>query len=135
MFPGFLLTTSDRIVLGHYLPQLQVARYSAVYNIAAIPLLLLGLLDTVWLPRFFALRDEGVRTALSRRGQDAVQGLEEVIRLDAARRALLPELEGLRAEQNEANARIRSAARARPCARRSPANAGCSNRSPTSPIR
>ena len=33
-----------------------------------------------------------------------------VIELDARRRALLPELEGLRAEQNEANARIRAAA-------------------------
>ncbi len=39
----------------------------------------------------------------------AVAELEQVIRLDASRRAVLPELEGLRAEQNEANARIRSA--------------------------
>jgi seryl-tRNA synthetase len=52
---------------------------------------------------------DGVRSALARRGQGAVEELEEVIRLDAARRALLPELEGLRAEQNEANTRIRSA--------------------------
>ena len=52
---------------------------------------------------------DGVRSALARRGEGAVEALEEVIRLDAARRALLPELEGLRAEQNEANTRIRSA--------------------------
>ncbi len=53
---------------------------------------------------------DGVRAALARRGEEAVAELEQVIRLDAARRALLPELEGLRAEQNEANRRIRSAA-------------------------
>jgi seryl-tRNA synthetase len=50
---------------------------------------------------------EGVREALTRRGEDAVGGLDRVIELDARRRALLPELEGLRAEQNEANARIK----------------------------
>ncbi|HTY96545.1 MAG TPA: serine--tRNA ligase [Solirubrobacteraceae bacterium] len=53
---------------------------------------------------------DGVRTALARRGEGAVGGLEQVIGLDASRRRLLPELEGLRAEQNEANARIKGAA-------------------------
>jgi seryl-tRNA synthetase len=52
---------------------------------------------------------DGVRTALARRGPDAVEGLGRVIELDRRRRELLPQLEGLRAEQNEANARIRSA--------------------------
>ncbi|HTQ67149.1 MAG TPA: serine--tRNA ligase [Solirubrobacteraceae bacterium] len=52
---------------------------------------------------------DDVRAALARRGEGAVKELDEVIRLDADRRALLPELEGLRAEQNEANTRIRSA--------------------------
>jgi seryl-tRNA synthetase len=52
---------------------------------------------------------EGVRAALQRRGSEAAAGLDRVIALDARRRALLPELEGLRAEQNEANARIKSA--------------------------
>src|ERR1700733_140738 len=53
---------------------------------------------------------DGVRAALARRGPDAADGLDRVIALDARRRELLPELEGLRAEQNDANARIRSAA-------------------------
>ncbi len=52
---------------------------------------------------------DAVRTALARRGEDAAAGLDRVIELDARRRELLPQLEGLRAEQNEANARIRSA--------------------------
>jgi seryl-tRNA synthetase len=57
------------------------------------------------------IRDDpdGVRAALARRGDTAVAGLDRVIELDQRRRALLPELEGLRAEQNEANARIRQA--------------------------
>jgi seryl-tRNA synthetase len=53
---------------------------------------------------------DGVRSALARRGADAVDGLDRVIALDRRRRELLPALEGLRAEQNDANGRIRSAA-------------------------
>jgi seryl-tRNA synthetase len=52
---------------------------------------------------------EAVRAALERRGSEAAAGLDHVIALDARRRELLPQLEGLRAEQNEANARIKSA--------------------------
>ena len=50
-----------------------------------------------------------MRAALTRRGPEAAAGLDRVIELDERRRALLPELEGLRAEQNEANTRIKSA--------------------------
>jgi seryl-tRNA synthetase len=52
---------------------------------------------------------DAVRAALERRGPEAAAGLDRVIERDARRRELLPELEGLRAEQNEANARIKSA--------------------------
>ena len=52
---------------------------------------------------------DGVRHALLRRGDDAAAALDGVIELDRRRRELLPELEGLRAEQNAANDRIRSA--------------------------
>jgi seryl-tRNA synthetase len=55
---------------------------------------------------------DGVRAALARRGDGVVQALDPVIALDARRRELLPEIEGLRAEQNEANVRIRSAEQA-----------------------
>ena len=51
---------------------------------------------------------DGVRAALRRRGEHDAAGLDRVVSLDQRRRALLPELEGLRAEQNEANARIRA---------------------------
>jgi seryl-tRNA synthetase len=52
---------------------------------------------------------DAVRGALARRGAEVASGLDRVIELDGRRRALLPELEGLRAEQNEANARIKGA--------------------------
>jgi len=52
---------------------------------------------------------DGVCAALARRGDGASDGLAGVIELDGRRRALLPQLEGLRAEQNAANARIKSA--------------------------
>src|SRR3954468_19571729 len=53
---------------------------------------------------------EGVRAALARRGDDP--GLDRVLELDARRRAILPDLEGLRAEQNDANQAIAAAKRA-----------------------
>jgi seryl-tRNA synthetase len=57
------------------------------------------------------IRDEpeAVRAALERRGSELAGALDRVLELDRRRRSLLPELEGLRAEQNEASARIRSA--------------------------
>jgi len=51
---------------------------------------------------------DGVRAALRRRGEPLAAALDRVLSLDERRRALLPRLEGLRAEQNEANARIRA---------------------------
>jgi seryl-tRNA synthetase len=53
---------------------------------------------------------DGVKAALARRGGEAAGGLDRVIELDRRRRELLPQLEGLRAEQNDANGRIRAAA-------------------------
>jgi seryl-tRNA synthetase len=57
------------------------------------------------------IRDEpdAVREALRRRGPDLAAAVDRVLELDRRRRELLPELEGLRAEQNEANTRIRAA--------------------------
>jgi seryl-tRNA synthetase len=53
---------------------------------------------------------DAVRAALARRGEDG--GLDRVLELDARRREILPRLEGLRAEQNEANQAIAAAKRA-----------------------
>jgi seryl-tRNA synthetase len=53
---------------------------------------------------------DAARATLERRGPEAAAGLDRALELDARRRELLPELEGLRGEQNEANGRISSAA-------------------------
>jgi seryl-tRNA synthetase len=52
---------------------------------------------------------DGARKALARRG--AADDLDEVLRLDARRRELLPEIEGGRAKQNKANDAIAEAKR------------------------
>jgi seryl-tRNA synthetase len=55
---------------------------------------------------------ERVREALARRGRDAAAGLDLVLALDGERRALIPRLEGLRAERNavvEAIAQVKRA--------------------------
>jgi seryl-tRNA synthetase len=49
---------------------------------------------------------EAARTALARRGGDAVAALDRALELDERRRAILPELEALRAEKNAASKRI-----------------------------
>jgi seryl-tRNA synthetase len=50
---------------------------------------------------------DAVRAALARRGEES--GLERVLELDVRRRDILPRLEGLRAQQNEANQAIAAA--------------------------
>ncbi|HWW89249.1 MAG TPA: serine--tRNA ligase [Solirubrobacteraceae bacterium] len=57
------------------------------------------------------IRDEpeAVRAALRRRDERLAGAVDRVLELDQRRRALLPGLEGLRAEQNDASARIRAA--------------------------
>ncbi|HWI70674.1 MAG TPA: serine--tRNA ligase [Baekduia sp.] len=55
---------------------------------------------------------DAVRAALARRGDADPDTLELVLRHDARRREILPELEGLRAEQNAANQAIAAAKKA-----------------------
>jgi seryl-tRNA synthetase len=51
---------------------------------------------------------DGVRAALARRGEGVADALDAVIEAEKRRRALLPQIESLRAEQNDANGRIRA---------------------------
>ncbi len=55
---------------------------------------------------------DAVRTALARRGEQAGAGLDAVLALDGERRALIPRLEGLRAERNAVVEAIAQAKRA-----------------------
>jgi seryl-tRNA synthetase len=52
---------------------------------------------------------DAVRAALARRGPDVAAGVDRVLELDARRRELLPELEALRARQNDASGAIAAA--------------------------
>jgi len=60
-----------------------------------------------------SLRDniEAVRTALANRGMDMTRELEELAALESRRRRLLPELEGLKREQNTAGDEVARAKR------------------------
>jgi O-antigen/teichoic acid export membrane protein len=69
---AFALEASDRLVLQHDLGSAAVARYAVAYNIGAIPILLLGVLDTVWMPRVFALADARVRDSVLKHSRDAL---------------------------------------------------------------
>src|SRR4051794_31950531 len=53
---------------------------------------------------------EQVRAALARRG--AANAVDELLTLDSRRREILPELEGLRAQRNEASDKIGQAKKA-----------------------
>jgi seryl-tRNA synthetase len=55
---------------------------------------------------------EAARAALARRGEAEAAGIDRVLELDERRRALLPEVESLRAEQNRASDEIAAAKRA-----------------------
>src|SRR5215210_9520265 len=55
---------------------------------------------------------DAVRVALARRRDGSEARLDDVLRLDARRRELLPEVEGLRARQNEASQGIARAKKA-----------------------
>src|SRR5215210_9310407 len=55
---------------------------------------------------------DAVRAALSRRGDGSDARLDEALRLDERRRELLPEVEGLRARQNDASQGIARARKA-----------------------
>jgi O-antigen/teichoic acid export membrane protein len=75
LLAAFVLEASDRLVLQHYLGSTAVARYAVAYNIGAIPILLLGVLDTVWMPRVFALSEGRVRDSVLARSRDALYAL------------------------------------------------------------
>jgi seryl-tRNA synthetase len=55
---------------------------------------------------------DAVRAALARRGEEYAAGVDAVLALDERRRELLPRLEALRAEQNEASTAIAAAKQA-----------------------
>lgn len=69
---GVLLNTVDKLMVQGYLGSESVARYAIASNIGDIPLLVLGALDAMWLPRVFALEDESERAVVLETSRDAL---------------------------------------------------------------
>jgi O-antigen/teichoic acid export membrane protein len=71
----FVLEASDRLVIQHFLGAASVARYAIAYNIGLVPMLALGALNTVWMPRVFALADTSARDSVLAQSRDALYAL------------------------------------------------------------
>jgi O-antigen/teichoic acid export membrane protein len=71
----FVLNASDRLVVQHQLGEVPVARYQIAYNVGAMPMLLIGVLNSSWLPRLFAVHDVATRSAVLAASRDALYRL------------------------------------------------------------
>ncbi|MEO6205200.1 MAG: oligosaccharide flippase family protein [Mycobacteriales bacterium] len=71
----FILTAADRLVVQDVLGQAAVARYQIAYNVGAMPILLLGVLNSTWLPRLFAVHEDATRSAVLAASRDALYRL------------------------------------------------------------
>ncbi len=72
---SFVLSTSDRLIVAALLGSEQVARYQIAYNVAALPMLLLSILNTAWMPRFFGITDDAQRHDVLATSRDALYRL------------------------------------------------------------
>jgi O-antigen/teichoic acid export membrane protein len=72
---AFVLDASDRLVLQHDLGWAPVARYTVAENIGSIPIIALTALNTVWMPRVFALADARIRNSVLAQSRDALYAL------------------------------------------------------------
>ncbi len=75
LLAGLVLEASDRLVIQHDLGSASVARYAVAYNIGSIAILALGALNTVWMPRVFALANARVRDSVLAQSRDALYAL------------------------------------------------------------
>ena len=54
----FVLNVADRLMIQDQLGRSAVARYQVAYNIGDLPMIVLGALTTIWLPRLFAAAED-----------------------------------------------------------------------------
>ncbi|MFZ0089662.1 MAG: oligosaccharide flippase family protein [Solirubrobacteraceae bacterium] len=71
----FVLATSDRLIVQADLGSAAVARYAVASNVGSIPILLLGMLATSWMPRVFALSDTGALPKAIAHSRDGLYAL------------------------------------------------------------
>ena len=72
---SFVLSTSDRLVIGPALGSEEVARYQVAYNLGSMPMLLLWILHSAWMPRFFAITGNAERRTVLAESRDALYRL------------------------------------------------------------
>ncbi|MGX6605271.1 lipopolysaccharide biosynthesis protein [Micromonosporaceae bacterium Da 78-11] len=72
---SFVLSTSNRLIVETFMGSEQVARYQIAYNVASMPMLLLSILNTAWMPRFFGIVDEAERRSVLAASRDALYRL------------------------------------------------------------
>lgn len=71
----FALSTADRLIIQGHMGNDEVARYQVAYNIASMPMLLLSVLHSAWMPRFFALAGDAERSAVIAASRDILYRL------------------------------------------------------------
>ena len=71
----FVLSVSDRLIVEAQLGSEAVARYQVAYNVASMPMLLLSVLNSAWMPRFFGISDEAERRSVLASSRDALYRL------------------------------------------------------------
>jgi O-antigen/teichoic acid export membrane protein len=74
-FGSFALSMADRLVVQGEMGTDAVARYQVAYNVASMPLLLLSVLYSTWMPRFFALPSPDERAAVIAASRDVLYRL------------------------------------------------------------
>jgi O-antigen/teichoic acid export membrane protein len=72
LIAGFLMDASDRLVIQGDLGSAQLGRYAVARNIGGFAIVMLGLLDFVWLPRLFSIKDRAVRRQVLATSRDGL---------------------------------------------------------------
>ena len=72
---SFVLSVSDRLIVEAQMGSEAVARYQVAYNVASMPMLLLSVLNSAWMPRFFGIADESERRTVLASSRDALYRL------------------------------------------------------------
>jgi O-antigen/teichoic acid export membrane protein len=71
----FVLNSSDRLIVQSQLGSGEVGRYQVAYNVGALPMLLLGVLNSSWMPRIFSFKVVDERAAVISASRDLLYKL------------------------------------------------------------
>lgn len=72
---AFVLGSSDRLIVRANLGDVQVGRYQVAYNIGALSISLLTVLNMVWMPHVFRTRGDPIQERLLVASRDAVRSV------------------------------------------------------------